>query len=118
MKKKSGLILISIILIIGIIFAIISIFNSNSKVSFNATIIKVSDNSILVTPDEGSSELNSADLISVSIREKTKIVDENKNELDKDSLKVNQKVVIYYDGLIAESYPAQIINCNKIKVLL
>lgn len=118
MRGKFKFILGSIILISFTAFALINFFSNKDNISFNAVILEVTENSILVRPDEGSSELRSADLISAAIREKTKIIDENKNKLDKTDLKANQKVVIYYDGLIAESYPAQIFNCHKIKVQL
>ena len=101
MRGKFKFILGSIILISFTAFALINFFSNKDNISFNAVILEVTENSILVRPDEGSSELRSADLISVAIREKTKIIDENKNKLEND-LKANQKVVIYYDGLIAK----------------
>lgn len=117
MKRKSMLILGLIALLIFIAYGLINFFNDKNNVTFNAVIVEVKENSILVTPEEGSNELKSADLIVVLIREKTKIIDENKNKLAITDLKENQKVVIYYDGLIAESYPAQILNCHKIKLV-
>jgi len=112
------LILGAIVLLIFIAYGLINFFNDKNNVTFNAVIVEVNENSILITPDEGINELNSSDLILVSIREDTKIIDTNKNKLNVSDLKANQKVVIYYDGLVAESYPGQIFNCHKIKVVL
>ncbi len=66
------------------------------EVVFDATVIDASG-LLLVTPVEGSSELRSADKISVSIK-----LD------DTSDYKAGDLVRITYDGRIAESYPAQI----------
>lgn len=75
--------------------------NHNEEVEthyFEAKILEIYENSILVEPIEGSSELKSSDKIDISIKN----VDINFN------LTVNNIISITYIGSIAESYPAQI----------
>lgn len=74
--------------------------------SFNAIILDVLDNSILVEPVEGSLELKSSDKIYINYKD---------IEVSFNFIK-GQEIVIYYDGLIAESYPAQINNVYKIEL--
>lgn len=72
--------------------------------SFFATVIESNAKSILVEPVEGSSELNSSDKISVGLGEHN------------DALyMVGTVVKITYDGLIEETYPAQI-HASKIEI--
>ncbi len=71
---------------------------------------------MLVEPEEGSDELRSADKISVSIAEAT-LLDSKEQEIAVDDITVGDKVEIVYNGMIAESYPAQINKCYKVKVL-
>lgn len=71
---------------------------------FEATVID-GDGIPLVTPVEGSSELRSADKISVSIK-----TDSASDYKPGDLLRIT------YDGMIAESYPAQI-WASKIEVI-
>ena len=73
-------------------------------VTFEATVID-DDGIPLVTPVEGSSELRSADKISVSIKT------DNTSVYEPGDL-----IRITYDGRIAESYPAQI-WASKIEVI-
>lgn len=81
--------------------------------TFSATVIKADEKSILVRPNEQSSEYKSADLISVNISE-TSIVDDKGKELMISDITVGAKVDITYGGAIAESYPAQIADCSKL----
>ena len=74
---------------------------------FVATIIKASDNYIIVEPEKDSRERKSSDKISMSITRPTSGVN--------DFYVVGNKVKITYDGNIMESYPAQI---NAIKIEL
>ena len=67
---------------------------------FVATIIGVYDSAILVEPEEGSNERKSSDKISMGITRPT-------NEIN-DFYVVGNKVKITYNGVIMESYPAQI----------
>ncbi len=74
-----------------------------NMVVFDAEIIEVykDGKSILVEPVEGSSERNSADKIRVSMKD----MDLVGRTAD---MKKGTKVRIYYDGMIQETYPAQI----------
>ena len=82
--------------------------NTNATMNlatFKAQVVKVYAESILVRPCEGSNELNSAD--SIHILTKNFDID----------LKSGDTIEITYDGMIAESYPAQIHNVFNIKVV-
>lgn len=63
--------------------------------------------SLLVTPKEGSSELLSSDKIIVSITDGT-IENEEGITISSNELNAGDILMITYNGMIAESYPAQI----------
>lgn len=67
---------------------------------FTATIIGAYDRAILVEPDEGTNERKSSDKISMGIIRPTNGTN--------DFYVVGNKVKITYNGMIMESYPAQI----------
>lgn len=91
-----------------VLFAFVACSNkTNNKTAFQATVLEVHDNYYLVKPAEGSTELNSADQITVSVTG----IDISPKP------KVGDIVEIVYDGLIAESYPAQITNVYSIQVI-
>lgn len=77
--------------------------NMNTVVNepnFSGIVTEVYENSILVAVNEGEDALKSSDLISVSLDVQLK-----------DSMtdfSVGDEVRVYYDGTIAESYPAQV----------
>lgn len=80
----------------------------NEKIfSFKAEILEVLKSSILVKPLEGENELNSSDKISIGL---------SKIEVPF-NLVSGQIVEIVYDGIIAESYPAQIFGVSKISLI-
>ena len=81
--------------------------DGNGTATFQATILEIYDGYYLVEPVEGSTELNSADRITVPI--------ENMNPSPEP--KVGDVLEIEYDGSIAESYPAQITNVYSINVI-
>ena len=76
-------------------------------VKFGATILEVSDTWLLVEPLEGEEILARADRFMVSIT----------GVEDLPELKKGCEVVIFFDGFIRESYPAQI-TATQIKPLL
>lgn len=84
--------------------------------SFVATVLEIQDVSLLVEPGEGSPELNSADRIVVSVKDAILINSEG-TEITLDDLEGGKQVEIFYTGGIAESYPAQIYGCFKVKLL-
>ena len=81
--------------------------NGDEKIIFQATILEIRDNYYLVEPVEGSTELNSADRITVPM--------ENMNSSPEPE--VGDILEIEYDGSIAESDPAQITNVYSISVV-
>jgi hypothetical protein len=81
--------------------------NQEEEVSFVATVLENNQSSLLVEPAQGSFELSSADRIVVHLGDAV-IIDPQGNELNISVVEAGSQVVIYYDGSIAESYPAQI----------
>lgn len=80
----------------------------DEQYEFLGTIIKVHYNSIIVEPEEGTNERKSSDKISVNITRPT--------DGTNDFYLVGNKVKITYNGIIMESYPAQI-NSTKIELV-
>ena len=80
---------------------------SEDKATFQATILEIQDGYYLVEPVEGSTELNSADQITVPM------VNINPSQ----EPEVGDILEIVYDGVIAESYPAQINTVYSISVV-
>lgn len=76
---------------------------SNSEKQFKGKIVEINDNTIIVEPEENTLERKSSDKI---------IIKEVYNEY----VVIGDKVLITYNGLIEESYPAQI-SANKIEVI-
>ena len=66
-----------------------------------------SSNRLLVAPDKDSNEIKSADKIAVGLTDGL-ILGLNGESLSKEELKAGDLVKITYDGIIRESYPAQI----------
>lgn len=70
------------------------------KPNFRGIVDEVHEQSIIVSVNEDENEIKSSDLMSVSL-----------NVELKDSMtdfEIGDEVRVYYDGVIAESYPAQI----------
>lgn len=82
----------------------INLRNKASEKSFIGTIIEEKPAYIIVEPASGETERNSSDKIQIALGEKRDYL-----------YGENRKVVIYYDGTIKETYPAQI-NASKISV--
>jgi hypothetical protein len=80
---------------------------------FTADVIEVEDG-LLITPDKDSAEALSSDKIRVAAGE-AEIIDDKGNTIKIDDLKPGDRIRISYDGLIAESYPAQI-TADKIEL--
>ena len=88
-----------------IAFLLVYNFNRNDsyhKPNFTGTVTEIFDKTIMVSVDEGEGEeeLNSSDKIIVSLDVKSKD--------SKTHFTVGDRVNVFYDGVIAESYPAQI----------
>jgi len=92
--------------------------NSESKeeFSFTAKVLENNETNLLVEPDEGSNELRSADKIMVFVGD-TPITNADGIEVKIGDIEIGRKVELYYNGAIAESYPAQINSCYRVVVL-
>lgn len=84
------------------------------KYVFNAVVID-NINGLLVKPDADSNEVKSSDKISVGTNS-TIIYDEDKKKVDLGEIQIGDSIKITYNGLILESYPAQI-TANYINIL-
>ncbi len=95
-------------LLLSLVFVLTLIgCTSEDKATFQATILEIEDGYYLVEPVEGSTELNSADRIMVPM------VNINPSQ----EPEVGDTLEIVYDGVIAESYPAQINTVYSISVV-
>lgn len=83
-------------------------------VVFEAEVISA-EQGLLVTPDPQSGESKSSDKISVRLTE-AKITDQEGKELTLEELKAGDFVKITYNGVILESYPAQI-GASSVQVI-
>ena len=113
---KKIVVLILCMLVVSLMLTGCSNSGKNDEVSFKAIVLENNQTHLLVEPEEGSSELSSADRIMVSVSEAT-LLDSHDKEITIGDIKSGDRVQIDYDGLIAESYPAQINGCSRIKVL-
>ena len=77
----------------------------NDLHQFDATILEIHDNYFLVEPCAGMDELKSADKIEVSTQNADKSVE----------WKVGDLVLITYDGVILETYPARLNQVYKVE---
>ena len=96
-----------IYLILIIVFFLTGCSEQEEEISFVATVLEVNQSSLLVEPAEGSAELGSADRFVAHLGDAT-IEDPEGNEIDIAAVEVGDRVVIFYDGTVAESYPAQV----------
>ena len=80
---------------------------SNKEKYFEATVLSVTLNSLLVEPAEGTTERNSADKIEIS----TSNIDDEDSLLYLSKAAIGDKIRIGYMDDIKESYPAKI---NKV----
>lgn len=98
MKKRLKIILV-ILLIIIVLIGIFGMMNLSSA-TISGVVVKVEDNNLLIMNIDDSKEL-----YSVGTRE------------DDVEFKQGQEVLIYFDGTILTTYPAQIGNIRKIKIV-
>lgn len=105
MKNKKTVILIGGALLLVILLVVymsrpLTLNKIGNKPSFEGVVTEVYENSIMVVVNNDEEEYKSSDLMSVSLDVKVK---DSETSFD-----VGDKVRVYYDGSIAESYPAQI----------
>src|SRR5690625_1147184 len=79
----------------------------NEQATFQATILENNCSYLAVKHQKNSHENSSADLIHVSVSDAT-LLDENKDETTIEMFEQEMQISISYNGMIAESYPAQI----------
>ena len=104
MKKIISL-LLAIVCVIGLAACGNTDANKDMEHKFTAKILEVNDSSILVEPVKGSNELLSSDKIYISTKDFSDL-----------SLRIGDYILVTYDGMIAESFPAQILNVYSIKM--
>lgn len=92
----------------------LSACHKDNKTVFTATVLE-NDSSFIVEPQQSSNEYNSLDKIAVHANNAAVYNSDNK-KISLSDITVGQTVQITYNGLIAESYPAQI-TASKIKVI-
>ena len=83
--------------------------NEQNNPSFKAKVLEAYDFSILVEPLVNEDERKSSDKISVDIHYR---INQRGAEF-----KVNDVVTVVYDGVILETYPAQLGNVFDVKLL-
>lgn len=86
---------------------------SEDTFSFNAEVMNTKKG-LLITPDPNSNEYKSSDQITVNTADST-IEDDTGNNITVNELKPGDIIEITYNGIILESYPAQI-KVSDIKV--
>lgn len=83
-------------------------------VTFEAEILETGD-TLLVAPAEGSDASRSSDKITFSLSE-VKLMGAGGKKISKEELLVGDRIRVTYNGVILESYPAQI-SASKVEVL-
>ena len=101
--KRAGYILIYVLLV-ALTLAGCTFFGKDNTVVFIGTVLENNDTSLLVEPQAGSDELNSADKISVSINGTT-IVDTENRDITVEQIRVGDRIEITYNGQIARKLP-------------
>ena len=86
--------------VLSYLFKPMSVDELYKKPNFTAVVTEVYDKEILVAVDKGQDEYKSSDkmIVSLDVELKDNLI----------SFKIGDKVRIFYDGKILESYPAQI----------
>lgn len=97
--KNKILIIILILLLLLVVIACSYIYLEDFRATTKGIVMKVNNNSLSIMELDGG-------LCTVSFAKEGNI-----------GFKKGQEVLIYFDGMIAESYPAQIHNVGKIKII-
>lgn len=87
---------------------------AEEEYTFTAKILET-EKGLLISPDEETNESKSSDKIVAHTTDDTKFYDMNGNEISIDKLEVGDRISVVYNGIIMESYPAQI---NAISITL
>lgn len=86
--------------------------DENLQKEFEAEVIEAKE-TLLVTPQEGSDELRSSDKITVDLTDAA-LINEEGDTISLEDLKAGDIIEITYNGVIMESYPAQI-SADKVE---
>ncbi|HNW04120.1 MAG TPA: DUF3221 domain-containing protein [Oscillospiraceae bacterium] len=105
--KKSFAILFAALVIVMFGSCVKEGAGEEENASFTATVLAAEEDYLEVEPSEDSDERRSSDRISVSEQDAL-YFDAGGEEIDRPEFSEGQEIRIVYDGLIAESYPAQI----------
>jgi len=105
MKRFTGLAL-CLILAFGLVACASGNEKSGKDTTFEAQIVDIDGDTLIVEPAEGSKELQSANAISLS----------KDGYTGEEELEIGMKVEITYNGEILETYPAQLGEVTKISV--
>lgn len=89
-----------LVLLLALMLCLTTSCNQKKKPFFDATVLELTESSILVKPNEGEDLLKSADKISVS----TDVVSKD----GVPELKVGDEIRIVHDGYVLQSYPAML----------
>ncbi len=121
-RGGKGMIKKPAIYILGILMGFSLLIGCSKEIeketSFVATVLENNGGQLLVEPVEGSRELASADKIMISIGEGTQLsLKDSEEAISLEDIEVGSRVEIFYNGGIAESYPAQINSIHKIVLL-
>lgn len=89
--------------------------DDTSEIIFTAKVVSLSEDTLLVRPDDNTKEDELCSQIYVPID--TQIVDSNGSLLETTDLRNAKHVQITYDGVLDNSDPALIENCYQILIL-
>ena len=112
MKMKKNMLISVVAVFTGIVLVILLCINNtrgHNKYSFVGEILELHERSIFVLVNEKEEEAKSSDKVVVSLGDKIGYIT--------NKFRVGDSIRIYYDGVMLESYPAQIINVNKIEIV-
>ena len=96
--------------IISLLFILSGCTNRNES-KFTGSISEVYEDSLLIQVDEDQEAYKSSDLISIPLVGRINIK-ENATEYH-----IGDRVCVYYEGEIMESYPAQIAKVSEIRLI-
>ena len=94
--KKVWIILIAVVVLAAV--AVLFLLPGKEKAQFEATILEINGNSVLVELDEASAAQYGSDKISFGTA-----------DLEKLEVQVGSRVKVTFNGEVMESYPAQIV---------
>ena len=118
MNQNNSLVFSSILCIMFGFLFFVSCNNKSDQpkeTSFDATVVSVSEDTLVVRPEDDTREDDMATQIYVPID--TQIFDRNEQQVDQTKLLNAARVNVTYDGVLEDSDPAQIKNCYRITIL-